>query len=249
MFKTYKETLNKSQLKQFEQIENNITNIIITDNDYLNQLDTFVDKKIKTLKSEKSKHFYLTAKKHIHAVSNKIKEQEAILDANGYPNNIDKYDPSIIKSEDITPLLNKDEDVFMSWDRNATLYDLLMNRDNYVLPKLKKEPTLNEKQDFIKAIMPCTGVVAPVTYVNITNNRMQYIVADNTPQLTTVLEYLDNKFPVNNAYFKDLDQDVQDVFLGSTYLEEERYTYKYKGKLKNFPNKLKKEIFEILTKS
>lgn len=47
MFKTYKETLNKNQLKQFEQIENNIKNIIITDDDYLNQLDTFIDKKSK----------------------------------------------------------------------------------------------------------------------------------------------------------------------------------------------------------
>jgi hypothetical protein len=63
MFKTYKETLNKNQLKQFEQIENNIKNIIITDDDYLNQLDTFIDKKIKTLRSEKSKQFYLDVKK------------------------------------------------------------------------------------------------------------------------------------------------------------------------------------------
>lgn len=63
MFKTYKERLNKSQLKQFEQIENNIKNIIITDDNYLKQLDTFIDKKIKTLKSEKSKQFYLDAKK------------------------------------------------------------------------------------------------------------------------------------------------------------------------------------------
>lgn len=249
MFKTYKETLNKNQLKQFEQIENNIKNIIITSNDYLNQLDTFVDKKIKTLKSEKSKHFYLTAKKHIHAVSNKIKEQEAIIDATGYPDNIDKYEPPMIKPENITSLLNENEDIFMSWDRDATLYDLLTNRDKYVLPKLKKEPTLNEKQDFLKAIMPCTGVVAPITYVEINNNRIRYIVVDNTPQVTTILEYLDNKFPVNDRYFKDLDQDVQDVFLGSTYLEEERYTYKYKGKLKNFPNKLKKEIFENTIKS
>lgn len=137
----------------------------------------------------------------------------------------------------------------MIWNPNATLYDLLTNRDKYVLPKLKKEPTLNEKQDFIKAIMPCTGVVAPVTYVEISNNRIRYIVADNTPQITTILEYLDNKFTVNDRYFKDLDQDIQDVFLGSTYLEEERYTYKYKGKLKNFPNKLKKEIFENAIKS
>lgn len=30
MFKTYKETLNKNQLKQFKQIENNIKNIIVT---------------------------------------------------------------------------------------------------------------------------------------------------------------------------------------------------------------------------
>lgn len=51
IFKTYKETLNKNQLKQFEQIENNIKNIIITDDDYLNQLNTFIDKKIKTLRS------------------------------------------------------------------------------------------------------------------------------------------------------------------------------------------------------
>ncbi len=55
MFKSYKETLNKNQLKQFEQIESNIKNIIITDDGYLNQLDTFVDKKIRTLRSDASK--------------------------------------------------------------------------------------------------------------------------------------------------------------------------------------------------
>lgn len=246
MFKTYKETLNKNQLKQFEQIENNIKNIIITDDDYLNQLDTFIDKKIKTLRSEKSKQFYLDVKKHIHSVSNKIKEQDAIIDTNDYPN---EYDPSIIKKDDVTSLLNKNEDVFITWNPNATLYDLLTNRDKYVLPKLKKEPTLNEKQDFLKAIMPCTGVVAPITYTEISNNQIHYVVADNTPQLNTILDYLDNKIPINNTYFKDLDQDVQDVFLGSTYLEEERYTYKHKGEIKNFPNRLKKEIFKTAIKS
>jgi len=246
MFKTYKETLNKNQLKQFEQIENNIKNIIITDEDYLKQLDTFIDKKIKTLKSEKSKQFYLDAKKHIHSVSNKLKEQEAIIDTNDYPN---EYDPPIIKKDDVTSLLNKNEDVFITWNPNATLYDLLTNRDKYVLPKLKKEPTLNEKQDFLKAIMPCTGVVAPITYTEISNNQIHYVVADNTPQLNTILDYLDNKIPINNTYFKDLDQDVQDVFLGSTYLEEERYTYKHKGEIKNFPNRLKKEIFKTAIKS
>lgn len=246
MFKTYKETLNKNQLKQFEQIENNIKNIIITDDDYLNQLDTFIDKKIKTLRSEKSKQFYLDVKKHIHSVSNKIKEQDAIIDTNDYPN---EYDPPIIKKDDVTSLLNKNEDVFITWNPNATLYDFLTNRDKYVLPKLKKEPTLNEKQDFLKAIMPCTGVVAPITYTEISNNQIHYVVADNTPQLNTILDYLDNKIPINNTYFKDLDQDVQDVFLGSTYLEEERYTYKHKGEIKNFPNRLKKEIFKTAIKS
>lgn len=246
MFKTYKETLNKNQLKQFEQIENNIKNIIITDDDYLNQLNTFIDKKIKTLRSEKSKQFYLDVKKHSHSVSNKIKEQDAIIDTNDYPN---EYDPPIIKKDDVTSLLNKNEDVFITWNPNATLYDLLTNRDKYVLPKLKKEPTLNEKQDFLKAIMPCTGVIAPITYTEIVDNQIRYVVADKPPQLNTILEYLDNKIPVNNTYFKDLDQDVQNVFLGSTYLEEECYIYKYKGKIKKFPKKLKKEIFKTAIKS
>lgn len=246
MFKTYKERLNKSQLKQFEQIENNIKNIIITDDDYLKQLDTFIDKKIKTLKSEKSKQFYLDAKKHIHSVSSKIKEQDELIDITDYPN---EYDPPIIKKDDIAPLLNKNEDVFISYDPKATLYNLLNDRDNYILPKLKKEPSLTEKQNFLKAIMPCTGVAAPITYIEINDNQIRYVVTDNTPQLNTILEYLDNKIPVNNTYFKDLDQDVQDVFLGSTYLEEKCYIYKYKDKIKNFPKKLKKEIFETLANS
>lgn len=93
--------------------------------------------------------------------------------------------------------------------------------------------------------MPCTGVVAPVTYVEIIDGQTRYVVADKTPQLDTILEYLDNKFPVNDVYFKDLDQDVQDVFLGSTYLEEERYTYERNGEIENFPDRLKKEIFNI----
>ena len=59
------------------------------------------------------------------------------------------------------------------------------------------------------------------------------------------MEYLDNKFPVNDVYFKDLDQDVQDVFLGSTYLEEERYTYERNGEIENLPDRLKKEIFNM----
>lgn len=244
MFKSYKETLNKNQLKQFEQIESNIKNIIITDDGYLNQLDTFVDKKIKTLKSEASKQFYLDAKEHIHSVSNKIKEQEEIVDSN-YPDDIEKYDPPIIDKDAIIPLLNEDEDISIEWDRNATLYNLLTDRDKYILTKPETEPTLEEKQDFLKAIMPCTGVVAPVTYVEIIDGQTYYVVADHTPQLETVLEYLDNKFPVNDVYFKDLDKDVQDVFLGSTYLEEERYTYERNGEIENFPDRLKKEIFNI----
>ena len=244
MFKSYKETLNKNQLKQFEQIESNIKNIIITDDGYLNQLDTFVDKKIKTLKSEASKQFYLDAKEHIHSVSNKIKEQEEIVDSN-YPDDIEKYDPPIIDKDAIIPLLNEDEDISIEWDRNATLYNLLTDRDKYILTKPETEPTLEEKQDFLKAIMPCTGVVAPVTYVEIIDGQTRYVVADKTPQLDTILEYLDNKFPVNDVYFKDLDQDVQDVFLGSTYLEEERYAYERDSEVKNFPDRLKKEIFNI----
>lgn len=93
--------------------------------------------------------------------------------------------------------------------------------------------------------MPCTGVVAPVTYVEIIDGQTRYVVADKTPQLDTILEYLDNKLPVNDVYFKDLDQDVQDVFLGSTYLEEERYAYERDSEVKNFPDRLKKEIFNI----
>lgn len=97
--------------------------------------------------------------------------------------------------------------------------------------------------------MPYTGVVAPITYTEISNNQIHYVIVDNTPQLNTILDYLDNKIPINNTYFKDLNQDVQDVFLGSTYLEEERYTYKHKGEIKNFPNRLKKEIFKTAIKS
>lgn len=179
-------------------------------------------------------------------MSSKIKKQDELIDITDYPN---EYDPLIIKKDDIAPLLNKNEDVFISYDPKATLYNLLNDRDNYILPKLKKEPSLTEKQNFLKAIMPCTGVVAPITYIEINDNQIRYVVTDNTPQLNTILEYLDNKIPVNNTYFKDLDQDVQDVFLGSTYLEEECYIYKYKGKIKNFPKKLKKEIFETLANS
>lgn len=68
MFKSYKETLNKNQLKQFEQIESNIKNIIITDDGYLNQLDTFVDKKIRTLRSEASNTILFRCKR-IHSLS------------------------------------------------------------------------------------------------------------------------------------------------------------------------------------
>jgi hypothetical protein len=245
MFKTYKETLNKNQLKQFEQIESNIKNIIITDDGYLSQLDTFIDKKIKTLKSEASKQFYLDAKEHIHSVSNKIKEHDTINDLNNYSDDLEKYNPPFIEEDDIAPLLNDDEDISIEWDRNATLYNLLNDHDKYILTKPEEEPTLEEKQDFLKAIMPCTGVVAPVTYVEIIDGQTYYVVADHTPQLETVLEYLDNKFPVNDVYFKDLDKDVQDVFLGSTYLEEERYTYEHNGEIENFPDRLKKEIFNI----
>ena len=245
MFKTYKETLNKNQLKQFEQIESNIKNIIITDDGYLNQLDTFVDKKIRTLRSDASKQFYLDAKEYIHSVSDKIKEHDTINDLNNYSEDLEKYDPPIIEEDDIAPLLNDDEDISIEWDRNATLYNLLNDRDKYILTKPEEEPTLEEKQDFLKAIMPCTGVVAPVTYVEIIDGQTYYVVADHTPQLETVLEYLDNKFPVNDVYFKDLDKDVQDVFLGSTYLEEERYTYERNGEIENFPDRLKKEIFNI----
>lgn len=35
------------------------------------------------------------------------------------------------------------------------------------------------------------------------------------------------------------------VFLGSTYLEEERYTYERNGEIENFPDRLKKEIFNV----
>lgn len=245
MFKTYKETLNKNQLKQFEQIESNIKNIIITDDGYLNQLDTFVDKKIRTLRSDASKQFYLDAKEYIHSVSDKIKEHDTINDLNNYSEDLEKYDPSIIGKDAIIPLLNKDEDISIEWDRNATLYNLLTDRAKYILTKPETEPTLEEKQDFLKAIMPCTGVVAPVTYVEIIDGQTRYVVADKTPQLDTILEYLDNKFPVNDVYFKDLDQDIQDVFLGSTYLEEERYTYEHNGEIENFPDRLKKEIFNI----
>lgn len=154
MFKTYKETLNKNQLKQFEQIESNIKNIIITDDGYLNQLDTFVDKKIRTLRSDASKQFYLDAKEYIHSVSDKIKEHDTINDLNNYSEDLEKYDPPIINKDAIIPLLNKDEDISIEWDRNATLYNLLTDRAKYILTKPETEPTLEEKQDFLKVIMP-----------------------------------------------------------------------------------------------
>lgn len=202
-------------------------------------------KKIRTLRSDASKQFYLDAKEYIHSVSDKIKEHDTINDLNNYSEDLEKYDPPIINKDAIIPLLNKDEDISIEWDRNATLYNLLTDRAKYILTKPETEPTLEEKQDFLKAIMPCTGVVAPVTYVEIIDGQTRYVVADKTPQLDTILEYLDNKFPVNDVYFKDLDQDIQDVFLGSTYLEEERYTYEHNGEIENFPDRLKKEIFNI----
>lgn len=49
------------------------------------------------------------------------------------------------------------------------------------------------------------------------------------PELAIVKDYVTNEIPINNTYFKDLPKGVQDAFLDTTFVSEERFNYRTNG--------------------
>ena len=96
-------------------------------------------------------------------------------------------------------------------------------------------PTSNQNSiSFVlKGTSHDSGEVALQTY----RQKDHHIICLN-PELAIVKDYVNNKTPINDTYFKDLPKGVQDAFLDTTLVSEERFNYRTNGQDGPMPDNL-----------
>lgn len=105
----------------------------------------------------------------------------------------------------------------------TALYDIIKEQDTFTVDLLKQPKTISQKQKeaYLMAIGLYSGEVSLQTY----RQKDNRIICLN-PELEIIKDYVNNKIAINNIYFKDLPKGVQDAFLDTTLVSEERFNYR-----------------------
>lgn len=106
-----------------------------------------------------------------------------------------------------------------------------IDNSNYILQS--KTVSQKQKEAYLMAIGLYSGEVALQTY----RQKDNRIICLN-PELAIVKDYVTNKIAINNTYFKDLPKGIQDAFLDTTLISEERFNYRTNGQDSPMPDNL-----------
>ena len=227
MFDNYKKTLTKQEKKQFAVIERQLVPLF-NDFDNLDTFNQWIDQKITSLKRPQTKRFYQNTKLYINKTITQLQELDKAYDIAIYPEDINDLRPPIetIFGHPLSPF----EELFIIEnpdDPTSHIYNVISHKplrdyidnSNYILQS--KTVSQKQKEAYLTAIGLYSGEVSLQTYRQ-NNNR---IVCLN-PELAIIKDYVTNKIPINNIYFKDLPKGVQDIFLDTTLVSEERFNYR-----------------------
>ena len=199
--------------------------------------NTWIAQKMTSLKSPQAKEFYQKTKIYINETISQLQELDKAYDIAIYPDDINDLRPPIEKIFDHP--LSPFEELFIIEnpdDPTSHIYNVIshkplrdyINDNNYISqPKIVSQ---KQKEAYLMAIGLYSGEMALQTY----RQKDNYIVCLN-PELAIVKDYVTNEIPINNTYFKDLPKGVQDAFLDTTLVSEERFNYRTNGQNSPMP--------------
>lgn len=230
MFDNYKKELTKQEKKQFAVIERQLVSLF-NDFDNLDTFNTWIDQKTASLKRPQTKRFYQNTKAYINKTITQLQELDKAYDIAIYPEDINNLRPPIEKIFDHT--LSPFEELFIIENPNdptSHIYNVIsrkplrdyIDNSNYILQS--KTVSQKQKEAYLMAIGLYSGEVALQTY----RQKDNHIVCLN-PELSIIKDYVTNTIAINNTYFKDLPKGVQDAFLDTTFVSEERFNYRTNG--------------------
>ena len=233
MFDNYKKELTKQEQKQFAVIEKQLVPLFnnIDNSDSLDKFNAWIDQKIASLKSLQAKQFYQDTKTYINKTINQLQELDKAYDVNIYPDDIKDLRPPIkeIFDHPLSPFkelfIIENPDDPTSHIYNVISHKLLrdyIDNSNYILQS--KTVSQKQKEAYLMAIGLYSGEVSLQTY----RQKDNHIICLN-PELAIIKNYVTNKIAINNTYFKDLPEGVQDAFLDTTLVSEERFNYRTNG--------------------
>lgn len=230
MFNNYKKTLTKQEKKQFTAIQKQLVPLF-NDFDRLDTFNTWIDQKIMSLKSSQAKQFYQNTKVYINKTIAQLQKLDEACDVPIYPDDIKNLRPPIEKifGHPLSPF----EELFIIENPNdpkSHIYNVISHKplrdyidnSNYILQS--KTISQKQKEAYLMTIGLYSGEVALQTY----RQKDNHIVCLN-PELSIIKNYVNNTIAINNTYFKDLPKGVQDAFLDTTLVSEERFNYRTNG--------------------
>lgn len=230
MFDNYKKTLIKQEKKQFAVIERQLIPLF-NDFDNLDTFNQWIDQKIASLKRPQAKRFYQNTKAYINKTINQLQELDKTYDVPIYPDNIKDLRPPIksIFNHTLSPF----KELFIIENPNnpnSHIYNVISHKplrdyiDNDTYISQTKAISQKQKEAYLLNIGLYSGEVALQTY----RQKDNRIICLN-PELNIIKDYVNNTIAINNAYFKDLPKGVQDAFLDTTLVSEERFNYRTNG--------------------
>lgn len=239
MFDNYKKTLTKQEKKQFAAIQKQLVPLF-NDFDRLDTFNTWIDQKIMSLKNSQAKQFYQNTKVYINKTIAQLQELDKTYNIDIYPDDIEDLRPPIEKIFDHP--LSPFEELFIIKnpnDPNSHIYNVISYKplrdyiDNNTYISQPKTISQKQKEAYLMAIGLYSGEIALQTY----RQKDNRIICLN-PELSIIKDYVNNTLTINNTYFKDLPKGVQDAFLDTTRVSEERFNYRTNGQDSPMPDNL-----------
>jgi len=230
MFDNHKKTLTKQEKKQFAAIQKQLVPLF-NDFDNLDTFNAWMDQKITSLKSPQAKEFYQKTKNYINETITQLQELDKAYDIAIYPDDINDLRPPLktIFGHPLSPF----EELFIIKnpdDPTSHIYNVISHKplrdyiDNSTYVSQPKTISQKKKEAYLMSIGLYSGEVALQTY----RQKDNHIVCLN-PELSIIKDYVNNTIAINNTYFKDLPKGVQDAFLDTTLVSEERFNYRTNG--------------------
>lgn len=236
---TTKKTLTRQEKKQFNLIQKQLVPLF-NDFDNLEAFNQWIDQKITSLKSSQAKQFYQNTKIYINKTINQLQERDKDYDMAINLNDIKDVRPPIktIFRHTLSPF----EEIFITEnpdDPNSHIYNVISHKplrdyiNNSIYSTKPKDISQKQKEAYLIATGLYSGEIALQTY----RQKENHIICLN-PELNIIKDYINNKIAVNNSYFKDLPTGVQDAFLDTTIISEERFNYRTNGQDSPMPNNI-----------
>lgn len=233
---TTKKNYPNKKKKQFAVIERQLVPLF-NDFDRLDTFNAWIDQKIASLKRPQTKRFYQNTKRYINKTISQLQELDKVYDVPIYPDDIKDLRPPIEKIFDHP--LSPFEELFIIKnpdDPTSHIYNVISYKplrdyiDNNAYISQAKTISQKQKEAYLTAIGLYSGEMSLQTY----RQKDNHIVCLN-PELSIIKDYITNKIAINNTYFKDLSKGVQDAFLDTTLVSEERFNYRTNGQNSPMP--------------